>query len=72
MHIFSLGNEEIKNFEKLKSEHLKILSKLNDEIENNKKKLSNFKEEDVKPYYKNAESCFNTVSVCRKLLSFDV
>ena len=60
-----LKNQEIKSFEKYKKDFFKNFSKLNKQIEVNKKKLEKVDEKDVvHPYYKNKEFCSLTVSVC--------
>ena len=60
-----LKNQENKSFEKYRKDFFKNFSKLNKQIEVNKKKLEKVDAKDVvHPYYKNKESSSLTVSVC--------
>ena len=64
MYNFSLKNEEMKNFERIKYEHFKSLSKLNKQIDMNEKKLKKIeKPDEVLEHYANKNFYTKVVSI---------
>ena len=73
MYNFSLKNEEMKNFERIKYEHFKSLSKLNKQIDMNEKKLKKTEKPDEVPEHYTNNDFFTkvvSISMISKLISY--